>query len=139
MNIIKDIKLLRIKSEPVESREETNTIIKMLEESLNDGVGLSAPQIGINLQIAIIRCENVSVNIVNPQNVKFSEDKFIFKEEGCLSFPGLRKNTLRSRKIEFNNGFMEEQLFYSLDEFSDTVVVLYPPIFFDINESTKRL
>lgn len=83
------------------------TIIKHLEEELKNskipGVGLSAIQIGTPMQIAIIRYENVSINLYNAQIIK-QTDPFIFKHEGCLSIPNTFKNTIRFSYVEIKNG-----------------------------------
>lgn len=102
--IVKDETILRQKSVPVQTIEEIEEIIEKLEHELrlnNNGVGLAAPQIGILKQVAIIRTPHCNLNIINPTNITLSDDKFVFKDEGCLSFPGVRKNTLRSRVVSF--------------------------------------
>lgn len=51
------------------------------------GVGLAAPQIGIQKRVLAIKTQPVIV-MFNPTVVNFSEQDAIEKE-GCLSFPGL--------------------------------------------------
>lgn len=65
-----------------------------------DGVGLAAPQIGINKQIAIVDIddEHGTIELINPIIVrKEGEETDI---EGCLSFPGLYGEVPRSYKVE---------------------------------------
>lgn len=98
-------KLLHVKSEPA-SLEEAAVIIKLLEEELNaiskseiPGIGLAAIQIGIPKQVAIIRInDNTKVDLVNPE-ISNKKNKYIFKNEGCLSYPGVFKNTIRYDEI----------------------------------------
>jgi len=66
------------------------------------GLGLAAPQVGVNLQVATI---DVSVGkdptarrvLVNP-TILWSEGS-VTVEEGCLSFPGLYTSFVRPRRL----------------------------------------
>lgn len=54
-----------------------------------DGVGLAAPQIGLNIQVAIVDIddETGTIELINPVVVETAGNQ---KDvEGCLSFPGL--------------------------------------------------
>ena len=56
-----------------------------------DGVGLAAPQVGVNYRLMVyneagVPGEGKEVVLVNPTITKFSKSKDMF-EEGCLSFP----------------------------------------------------
>lgn len=56
-----------------------------------DGIGLSAPQVGINVQLMVFnpigeRGEGEEIVLVNPKVIKYSLKRRLF-EEGCLSFP----------------------------------------------------
>src|SRR6185369_5335200 len=66
------------------------------------GIGLAAPQIGVNLRVAII---DLSVGadpgallvLVNPEVLEvFGEQK---EEEGCLSIPDLSEKVLRPERV----------------------------------------
>jgi peptide deformylase len=54
-----------------------------------DGVGLAAPQIGLNARIAIVDIDDElgTIEMINPLIVKTSGEQT--GPEGCLSFPGL--------------------------------------------------
>ncbi|PLR84160.1 peptide deformylase [Bacillus canaveralius] len=54
-----------------------------------DGVGLAAPQVGLNKQIAIVDLddEEGTIELINPEIVKVAGEQI--GPEGCLSFPGL--------------------------------------------------
>lgn len=96
--IITDINLLRRENKIVDL-EEANDIILKLEKELNktSGIGLAAPQIGINKKVAIIRIKE-RINLINPIIIK-KDYGFIHKGEGCLSFPGKTFNTFRHKEI----------------------------------------
>lgn len=54
-----------------------------------DGVGLAAPQIGKNIQVAIVDVDDESgtIELINPELIESNgKDSDI---EGCLSFPGI--------------------------------------------------
>jgi len=113
--IVTNEEFLRQKSEIVEDQELANLIIKDLEDTLKieGGVGLAAPQIGFLKKIAIIRYGEFNLNIINPTDINLSKEKLVFQDEGCLSFPGIRKNTLRSKSISFINGFANEAISFN--------------------------
>jgi peptide deformylase len=81
---------------------EPECIIKILElslkESITPGIGLAAPQIGINTNIAIVRTSRHSINLVNPIIVEKNKG-FVNFGEGCLSLPGVAVNTQRYREV----------------------------------------
>jgi len=106
--IITNQKVLRQKSHKFEgSKKELNALIKQLEKELANskipGVGLSTIQIGIPLQVAIIRYKDISINLYNAEIIKRT-DPFIFKNEGCLSIPTVFKDTIRFAYVEIKNG-----------------------------------
>ncbi len=96
--IITNIDDLRKQNEDA-SLEEAHEIIKKLDVELKQttGVGLAAPQIGIHKNIAIIR-SNDSVDLVNPVIIE-KRNGFIFKNEGCLSFPGKQVDKFRYKEV----------------------------------------
>ena len=58
-----------------------------------NGIGIAAPQVGINLRIFIVTLDigkesEVCFAMVNPKILKFSEETDV-AEEGCLSLPGV--------------------------------------------------
>lgn len=57
-----------------------------MEETMlkKDGAGLAAPQIGQNIRLVVIRYEDKTIWMINPQITKKSWAKEI-EEEGCLS------------------------------------------------------
>src|SRR5579871_5171177 len=98
MIITNNEELLRVKCEDV-LPEEVGTLIETLERELDyanrlgrGGIGLAAPQIGIAKKIAIVRINQVKFDLVNAK-IEQGFDSTIFKEEGCLSFPGRVEDT----------------------------------------------
>ncbi len=68
-----------------------------------DGVGLAAPQVGLDSSILVIDISGVEENelptaFINPEIIEASGESVI--EEGCLSIPGVREDVLRPDKIE---------------------------------------
>jgi len=67
-----------------------------------NGVGLAAPQIGVNQRLTVIDVSGGSnrsdlMVLVNPVIVE--EHGEIKEEEGCLSFPGLSEMVIRPLKV----------------------------------------
>ena len=71
----------------------------------DDGAGISACQIGLNLQMFIVNAKASDIYQSNPICFINPEITFYFEEteierEGCLSFPGLWANVPRSKWIK---------------------------------------
>lgn len=82
--------VLTTKSEPVEEvNEEINGLLdNMLEMMMvNDALGLSAPQVGVNKRVIVAKPEEELILLINPV-IEVTDDTKTFEEEGCLSFPG---------------------------------------------------
>ena len=106
--IITDISKLREVCTPVLD-EEIEEIKSKLEQELHrsarrgkPGIGLAAPQIGINKRMAIVRIKSSSgteynIDLINPQILE-QHDPISF-EEGCLSMPGETITTTRFNEI----------------------------------------
>lgn len=65
-----------------------------------DGVGLAAPQVGVDLQIAIVDIddENGTIEMINPRILETSGEQT--GPEGCLSFPELFGEVTRPYKVK---------------------------------------
>lgn len=130
--------LLRKKCDQLTEQEIRSPEMKALIQDMHEtmkaerGIGLAAPQIGINKQIAIIempqeseRYEEVEetplIVVINPKLTVLDEEKQGYWE-GCLSVPGLRGFVKRPRKIkvEFLDIEMEKQTL-TLEGFLATV------------------
>ena len=68
----------------------------MLEKN---GVGLAAPQVGINRRFFLMRVEGKDYVCINPRIIK-AHPKSITVKEGCLSFPGLEVPVERPATIK---------------------------------------
>jgi peptide deformylase len=103
--IITNPLMLKKKSKDVSS-EEVQDIIKELENNLDTskGIGLSAMQIGILKKVAIIRIPQFSesLDLINARILEKNE-RFRFKQEGCLSLPGIYVDTIRYKEILIEN------------------------------------
>lgn len=95
-NIIELVKstdpILTTKMEPYDFRAATinpEHLAHILAQNLivHQGLGLSAPQIGLAYRACVI-IGNPIICMINPRIIDVSE-KTIELEEGCLSFPGL--------------------------------------------------
>jgi peptide deformylase len=97
--------VLETKTKPVDTFDEK--LARLCEDMFSSmyaasGVGLAAPQIGLNLRLAVIDVtvgKNPEARLVlaNPQIIHTEGDQR--EEEGCLSLPGFRGNVLRPRYV----------------------------------------
>lgn len=75
---------------PVVDPEELKTeMLNIMYD--NDGVGLSANQVGVNAQVFVMgskHAQEQSQIFINPKIVEVSKD-MVLEYEGCLSFPGI--------------------------------------------------
>lgn len=110
--------ILRLTAKEV-SKEEilSENIQNLIDEMWNvmekaGGIGLAAPQIGISIQLAVIKLESSSDRY---ENLEDSEEFIIFNPElevinsekqgfweGCLSVPGLRGYVKRPKKLKIS-------------------------------------
>jgi peptide deformylase len=81
-------------------RKEIYELIKQMRNKMrdSDGVGLSANQIGLNMQLFVAYFDQKFYAIFNPEVVKESKASTIFAE-GCLSVPGEIVPVKRSEEI----------------------------------------
>ncbi|KAL0647922.1 hypothetical protein Bca4012_046213 [Brassica carinata] len=71
-----------------------------------DGIGLSAPQVGLNVQLMVFNpagesSEGEEIVLVNPKINKYS-DKLVPFNEGCLSFPGIYADVVRPQSVKID-------------------------------------
>ena len=101
-------KILRKKTKKVDFKaikKELKTILKDMTATMEaaQGIGLSANQMGLDLQLAIVRYrksedEFTAIVIINPEIVEKSGS--CTADEGCLSLPGLFAKTKRFTKVK---------------------------------------
>lgn len=88
---------LRLVGRPVVKFDrELGQLIDDMIETMDDapGVGLAAQQIGIDLQLCVIRIDDELYEVANPEIVHLSGEEGAY--EGCLSVPGFRAWRLRA-------------------------------------------
>ena len=87
-----------------------------------DGVGLAAPQIGINKRIFVMDCSSENEEkdcrvVINPEIEHASEELGSYKE-GCLSIPGITEEISRPKVIKVLyqdiNGVLERNTYDDL-------------------------
>jgi len=116
-SIIYNIEELKTKSEEA-NKNRINGIVDLLEKELSkhkNGIGLSGIQIGIPEKVAIIRIpqQKISIDLINAKIIE-KYDRFMMKNEGCLSLPGIYVDTIRYKEVEIeNNG---KRFIYTLEE-----------------------
>ncbi|XP_015611246.1 peptide deformylase 1B, chloroplastic-like [Oryza sativa Japonica Group] len=71
-----------------------------------DGIGLSAPQVGVNVQLMVfnpagVKGEGEEIVLVNPVVYKMSKRLLVY-EESCLSFPGIYANVVRPDNVKID-------------------------------------
>ena len=71
-------------------------ILTMLK---NEGVGIAAPQVGINKRIFIVNTADGPIALINPE-ITWKSKKTELGEEGCLSIPGVWGHVRRHIKIK---------------------------------------
>lgn len=108
---------LRRESEPVKEvgpaeRLVVDAMIKAMYAY--KGVGLAAPQVGINQQFFVADTGLGPFAVFNPKILRRSGNEVM--EEGCLCLPGITLNVKRSREIKVryldeNNQVVEKELF----------------------------
>lgn len=105
--------------------EEVGELRALLEQELEHsarlgrpGIGLALPQIGIYKTMSIVRLnQDLQVDLVNCQ-IEKAYDLDMFKEEGCLSFPGRVENTMRYQEVYITNNLIEPQRFIATGLFA---------------------
>ena len=97
-------KLLRKKMADFDFSKNDKKDIKKLIDKMKDamkkanGIGLSANQIGLDLNVFIAQAENKFYAIFNPKITKYS-DTIMEMEEGCLSVPEVFGTVDRPEKV----------------------------------------
>lgn len=90
-------------SKPVEpteiSRPEFQKFLDEMIETIKEaGLGLAAPQVGVNKRFIIVKIKNGFEPFINPEIVSVSWRK-ADSEEGCLSVPGVWGIVRRRAKV----------------------------------------
>lgn len=97
---------LRRKCKKVSSKEEADVLLNILETRIEQKKELTAPEVNIMAQVAIIRTPTFSIDLVNPKIV-VKRDKILHFNETCNLFKH-SFNTMRYNHIDFTNGMNSE-------------------------------
>lgn len=83
-----------------------------------NGVGLAAPQIGLNIRVVVIDLDVLSEDFpeykgfkkgfINPHIIEYDETNTESLEEGCLSLPGIQEKVTRPTRIHVQ--YLDEDL-----------------------------
>lgn len=105
--------LRRISTEITSEREGLKELVEKMYETMyeSEGVGLAAPQIGLNECIVVIDadpmaesfpdCAGRKLTLINPRIEILDGDK-VSRNEGCLSLPGLSESVSRVEHIRLS-------------------------------------
>lgn len=103
-------KIVTYPAEILETKCETVTVFdkklaRLLDDMYDtmiehDGVGLAAPQIGLNKRIAIVDIDDEmgTIELINPKIVEATGSQL--GPEGCLSFPGVYGEVTRANYVK---------------------------------------
>lgn len=113
----------------VENYPNLNELIYNMFETMYDaeGIGLAAPQVGLDQRIFVVDLDNVSDEdtpefkgfkkvFINAQIIERDGDIEMI-EEGCLSIPGIHEKVPRESKITIK--YLDENLEEKVEEYSD--------------------
>jgi peptide deformylase len=135
--------VLRKKNEPVtEIDESIITLLNDMVETMHDakGVGLAAPQVGVNKRIIVVDTTagdypSSLYKMINPEILQLSGDPNI-SEEGCLSIPGEYETVVRpsnavvkyltpegEEKILEAEGFLAKAIQHEIDHLNGVLFI----------------
>lgn len=123
-------KILRTESIPVKKIDKKlKKLIKDMEDTMFDlnGVGIAAPQVGINLRLALARLNvdtknELIITLINPV-ISNQSKEMVDMEEGCLSLPGKWGSTPRhvSLTVTFETIKGDKQTLF-LEDFNARII-----------------
>ena len=134
---------LRKRAKPVRAvtDKERGILSEMAElMRLAGGIGLAAPQVGIDQQMVLVDIGEGPVMLINPKITKKRGSQEL--EEGCLSLPGIYVNVKRARRIivsalnEYNekisidaNDLFARALQHEIDHLRGRMIIDYASLF----------
>lgn len=124
--------VLKQKARPI-AKDEID--IEQLKEDMFEtmyhaqGVGLAAPQIGLDIRVFVVDATSMQEDeedpspafkriFINPEKVEEEGEEWPF-EEGCLSIPGIREQITRQAKIKLK--YLDEDWQMQEEEFEGIV------------------
>lgn len=142
--------LLRKVTQPIgKDYPKLNELIENMFETMYnaDGVGLAAPQVGLNIRLFIVdaspaadeepELKDFKKVFINPEVVETDGEPWEM-EEGCLSLPNIRENVLRDEQVtikyldenwnehtETYNGFAARVILHEYDHLDGKLFIDY--------------
>lgn len=107
--------ILRNPCVPIQTQEEAEVTLKFLETVIGINQSLSAPEVNIYRQAAIIRTPDFSMDLVNPVIVS-AYKKIVSYQEVCPSFPFEPQNCWRYTHIVLHTGIERKEITLSGEE-----------------------
>ncbi len=147
---------LRRKNEDI--KQVTPEVVKLVNDMLETmyaykGVGLAAPQVGVNKNLVVVDVGDVSgkhelVVLINP--VLLSKEGIEIMEEGCLSCPRVSVKVKRAKKtvvqainqkgekiIREDSGFLARAIQHEMDHLKGKLIVDFAGFFEKIKLKSK--
>ncbi len=102
--------ILRETAAPVTELGALATLIPEMLTAMHEhnGIGIAAPQLGVNQRIIVIDLGDGPLALINPEIVEASEEKEVM-EEGCLSVPQVYVEVERSQHIRVRGSNLDGQ------------------------------
>ncbi len=104
---------LRKVSDPVTNIDDE---VRELEEKMRitmkkeKGIGLAAPQVGVNKRIILATLGDTAYYMINPKIVRFSTE-CSSGEEGCLSLPDVFDRVVRPKRVTLEYTDVDEDTY----------------------------
>ena len=127
-------KAKRVKKISYEERDLLSYMVKIMSE--NEGVGLAAPQIGMDKRIIIADMGKKLLKIINPQILEEEGENSL--SEGCLSLPEIFIPVNRANKIKIEGlnedkkllrltiaGFLARIIQHEIDHLNGVLIIDY--------------
>ena len=136
-------KVLRKRCKQVESVD--NEIKRLLEDMsmtmhAANGIGLAAPQVGLDMHLLVADIGEGIIKIVNPKIM--ARQGVSVMEEGCLSMPGICVKVKRSAKVSVSGlditgkhqlidarGLLAHVLQHEIDHLDGRLLIDYVPLY----------
>ncbi|MCD6083651.1 peptide deformylase [Candidatus Aerophobetes bacterium] len=102
-----------------EERDLLSHMAKIMHE--NNGIGLAAPQIGVDKRIVIVDTEGELLKLINPQILEMEGEEWL--SEGCLSLPEIFVPVNRAKTIKIEALNEDKKLIrFTIEGFSARVI-----------------
>ena len=103
--------LRKVSEDITKDYHDLKTLIANMWETMYDseGIGLAAPQIGLNIRLIVIdvdvladtfpELKGVKFTLINPRLEVLDDGEVKSRDEGCLSLPGIGESVKRTEKV----------------------------------------